>query len=251
MNSAKILVVDDDLSLLDLLVDTLTTIGYQAVGARGGAEALERLKVQSFDLLISDIKMADVDGLSLLKSVRSLYPNLPVLFISGAESPEIIGRARADGFLAKPFRISHIEELIENTLHGRRESITGPVERVLVVDDDDVFRDMLCDSLEASGFKAVSAADGKEALACLSTEEVQAVISDIKMPGMDGIALAGQIKSKYPQLPVILITAYYSSLENEKAMAPEVANGFLRKPFKVEKIIDLLNELTADSGPDS
>lgn len=247
MISAKILVVDDDLSLLDLLVDTLTSIGYQAVGARGGAEALERLKDQSFDLLISDIKMADVDGLSLLRSVRSLYPNLPVLFISGVESPEIIGRARADGFLAKPFRISHIEELIENTLRGRNEKIPGPVERVLVVDDDDVFRDMLCDSLEASGFKAVSASDGKQALACLSSEKVQAVISDIKMPGMDGIALAGQIKRIYPQLPVILITAYYSSSESERDNTPEVANGYLRKPFKVEKIIDLLNDLTSES----
>jgi len=112
----RILVVDDDANLLDLLVDTLTTIGYKVIGAPGGVEALENLRNDKFDLMITDIKMPDVDGLQLLKKVRRHYSKMPVLFVTGVATPNIIGQAAPDGFLAKPFRITQIENLIEGAL---------------------------------------------------------------------------------------------------------------------------------------
>lgn len=112
----KILVVDDDHNLLELLDDTLTTIGYGAVGAVDAFEALEKLKEQRFDLVISDIRMPGMDGFELLREIRESYPGLPVLFITGVELPEAIEKAAPDGFLLKPFRISHIERLIEDCL---------------------------------------------------------------------------------------------------------------------------------------
>ena len=115
---AHILVVDDDASLLNLLVDTLTAIGYKATGVNGGARALEALSERSFDLLVTDIRMPEIDGLQLLEKVRNLYSNLPVLFITGVSLPETFAQASPDGVLMKPFRISHIEELIEKTLAG-------------------------------------------------------------------------------------------------------------------------------------
>jgi DNA-binding NtrC family response regulator len=113
---AEILVVDDDASLLSLLVDTLTAIGYKATGVNGGIRALEALAESAYDLLITDIKMPDLDGVQLLERVRGLYANLPVLFITGVSLPETFAQASPDGVLMKPFRISHIEELIEKTL---------------------------------------------------------------------------------------------------------------------------------------
>jgi len=138
---ARILVVDDDLNLLDLLTDTLEAIGYRPEAAPGGAEAMEKLNREKYDLLITDIKMPDIDrekydllitdikmpdidGIQLLKKVRRSFPELPVLFITGVAEPEIIGRALPDGVLAKPFRINHIEELIENTLSRSASTIS-------------------------------------------------------------------------------------------------------------------------------
>lgn len=112
----KILVVDDDHNLLDLLDDTLTSIGYEATGAADGFEALKKLEQQQFDLVITDIRMPGMDGFELLRRIRESYPILPVLFITGVELPEAIKRAAPDGFLMKPFRISHIERLIEDCL---------------------------------------------------------------------------------------------------------------------------------------
>ena len=114
-----ILVVEDNATMRDLLVDTLDAIGYHPTGASDGSEALQKLKEQKFDLIITDIMMPGIDGVALLKKVRKEYPHLPVLFITGVATPEVVERASPDGFLAKPFRISHIEELIEDTLKGR------------------------------------------------------------------------------------------------------------------------------------
>jgi CheY-like chemotaxis protein len=241
---AKILVVDDDANLLDLLVDTLGAIGYQAVGVRGGPEALESLTQQSYDLLITDIKMPGMDGIALSRKVRRQYPQLPILFITGVASPEVIGRASPDGFLAKPFRINHIEDLIEDTLKNRPEVVSKQIRRVMVVDDDQTFREMLSDALRFDEYIPCAVSSGEEALRELGRGEIDAVICDIKMPGMDGITLLKEIKGRYGEMPVILITAYLSEKEVEQHAVRDIADGFLRKPFRVERIVEMLNSLS-------
>ena len=242
-SSAKILVVDDDVKLLDLLVDTLTAIGYESVGAEGGEQALAYLSTGEFGLVITDIKMPGMDGVTLLNKIRELYPKLPVMFITGVASPEIIGQASPNGFLAKPFRINRIEEMIENALKGRPEVVAGRIKRVMVLDDDATFREMLTDALQYHNYFPLAVATGEEALDQLEQEEVDAVVADIKMPGLDGITLLKKIKDAYPEMPVILITAYWSEADIQDNSVTAAADGFLRKPFHVEKIIELLDRI--------
>ncbi len=243
-SDVQILVVDDDLNLRELLIDTLNTIGYAAEAAADGIEALERLAGRKYDLVISDVRMPGMDGVGLLKKVRHLYPDLPVLFITGVESPEVIGRASPDGFLAKPFRISHIEELIRDTLNDRQESSPNPIRKVMVVDDDDLFREMLADSLGYSGYTPFAVTGGEEALRELENGRVDAVITDIKMPGMDGIALMKEVKQRYPDMPVILITAFLSADEINDEPVSSQADGFLEKPFDIDNIVRILRSLS-------
>jgi CheY-like chemotaxis protein len=119
---ANILVVDDDEALRSLLIDTLSAIGYAATGAESGRRALELLSRSQFDMMITDIRMPEMDGLKLRDRVRRLLPDLPVLFVTGVAYPDIIAQASPDGVLAKPFRIAQIEELIESTLGTNRFS---------------------------------------------------------------------------------------------------------------------------------
>ncbi|MFH1374918.1 MAG: response regulator [bacterium] len=239
----KILVVDDDALLRDLLVDTLQTIGYETTGVSDGIEALQSLRNEKYDLMISDIKMPGIDGLALLRKTRRLYPDLPVLFITGVASPEIIGRALPDGFLAKPFRINHIEEMIEDTLRLRTQPDTSSVKRVLIVDDDDLFRDMLTEALRLDGYIPCSASGGEQALREMENGEVDAVITDIRMPGMDGITLLKKLKGQRPGLPVILMTAFFSVEEVRRRSQPAEADGFLQKPFEIDNIFRVLKEI--------
>ncbi len=244
LSGVKILVVDDDPALRELLMDTLNSLGYRSDSAIDGIDALEKLERSKYDLMISDIKMPNIDGLALLKKVRRYYPKLPVLFITGVTSPDIIGRATPDGFLAKPFRISHMEQLIEEALNGKADQVVGSIKKVMVVDDDDLFRNMLTETLSYNDYISTAVEGGEGALKELENGMVDAVISDIKMPGMDGVALMKNIKEKYPDLPVILITGFFLEEHIEET---SMADGFLRKPFDPDKIIDLLKNLTPQS----
>ena len=237
-HAARLLVVDDDAHLLELLKDTLVSIGYEVDGASDGVEAMERLKYGSYDLMITDIKMPGMDGISLLKKARRYYPQLPVLFITGLSSPDIIGQAAPDGLLAKPFRISHIEELIENALKGQNENAEQTPRRVMIVDDDDAFRRSLSDMLTAHDYLTFSVSNAEEALKELQYDDVDIVVTDVRMPGMDGIALTKEVKQRHPDLPVVLITGFLPDCETGLQ-----ADGFLRKPFRVENIIRLLESL--------
>ncbi len=246
MNKAdtKILVVDDAENLLDLLIDTLNAIGYEPVGVTNGIEALEKLKSEQFDLVVSDIKMPQLDGLGLLEKVRTLYPELPVLFITGVDAPEVIGKSQPNGLLAKPFRVSHIEQLISDTLKSRQEPASTSVRKVMIVDDDDNFRDTLQDALELNDFSPFGVAAADEALAQLEMGSFDAVVSDIRMPGADGFELLKRIKKTYPKLPVILITAYLSDEDIKKTLPKSGADGFLEKPFDVDSLVKLLRGLS-------
>ncbi len=115
-----VLVVDDDPMLRDLLVQTLTAIGHESVAASDGFEALEQLKQRTFDVVISDIKMPNMDGIQLLKEIRAAHESMPVLFISGFATSEMIQIAQPDGFLTKPFRIHQVEDLIARVTSPNR-----------------------------------------------------------------------------------------------------------------------------------
>lgn len=111
-NKSEILVVDDDPMLLKLLVDTLNTIGYKVDGVKNGEAALNALSEKNYDMVITDIIMPGLNGVALLEKIKKKF-SIPVLFISGADSPPISGSVQPDGFIAKPFRISKIEESIQ------------------------------------------------------------------------------------------------------------------------------------------
>ena len=119
-SAAKILVVDDDSRLLGLLTETLAAIGYSAEDARSAREALAKLAESKFHLIISDIKMPEMDGFSLLGRIKENYPGLPVIFITGQPTLDSARLANADGILTKPFRISNLEDLIEQALEQKK-----------------------------------------------------------------------------------------------------------------------------------
>jgi CheY-like chemotaxis protein len=118
-----ILVVDDEPVIRGLLVRSIAREGYQVSEATNGREALELLKMARFDIVISDIKMPEMDGMELLTEIRSSYPSVSVILITGygAEynSQDVIA-AGADYFITKPFKNVEIAHTLE-TLFQRRQ----------------------------------------------------------------------------------------------------------------------------------
>jgi len=80
--------------------------------------------------------------------------------------------------------------------------------KILLVDDDASLLRLLSMRLKAAGFTVVTAASGRQALARLPTFQPQVIITDLRMEGMDGLALFNEVHSRYPSLPVIILTAH-------------------------------------------
>lgn len=114
----RILVVEDDDSTRNLIARILQRLGYDIEEAANGEAALEFLTQDShYDLVISDVRMAPMDGLVLLSEVKHVYPHIPVLMTSVHGRPEWIDAAMhsgANGFLLKPFVKDQLVEAVES-----------------------------------------------------------------------------------------------------------------------------------------
>ncbi|MEO8098545.1 MAG: sigma-54 dependent transcriptional regulator [Acidobacteriota bacterium] len=114
--------------------------------------------------------------------------------------------------------------------------------RILVVDDDENLRWVLKTQLEDLGYTVSSAADGEEALAAIEKEPPALVLTDLKMPGLSGIELLGRIRSEYPEVPAVVITAYGTIQSAVQAMRLG-AYDYLTKPIDFEELAIVVNRV--------
>lgn len=116
--SKSILIVDDNPNMSSLLAEMLEIFDYNSVIAKDGEDALEKLASSKYSLVITDMRMPKMTGLELLEKVKEKYAKIPVVLISGytVESDEDSDRIKPDGFLAKPFLMSDIEQLLNSLL---------------------------------------------------------------------------------------------------------------------------------------
>ena len=120
-----VLIVDDNASVRDSLVEMLSLNGFIAVGCEGGRSAIEATRHVSFDVVVADVLMPEMDGYELLKAIKSAKREAAVLLMSGGlRSPgfDILGIGRvlgADGGLLKPFSCDELLARIDNLLRAR------------------------------------------------------------------------------------------------------------------------------------
>ncbi|QNH75956.1 sigma-54-dependent Fis family transcriptional regulator [Pseudomonas protegens] len=106
---------------------------------------------------------------------------------------------------------------------------------LLVVDDEPKLCDLLSSALSQDGIQVFTASNGLHALKVLEQEDIDLVISDWRMPGMDGPQLLGEIKQRYPNLPVIVMTAY-STVKNAVQSMRNGAYDYIAKPFDIDEL---------------
>ena len=123
MPAERILIVDDEEGLRRLLVRVLVKSGHEAIAVSGGAEALRQVAAEPFDLVITDIKMPEMDGLELLRQLKDFDPALPVIVMTAygtVESAVEALRAGAYDYLAKPFEIDELKLTVAKALERER-----------------------------------------------------------------------------------------------------------------------------------
>ena len=125
------------------------------------------------------------------------------------------------------------------------------LETVLLVDDIETNRKLLRVILRGEGLNVFEAADGVEALAILERQPVDAIISDILMPNMDGYRLCYEVRNddRFHALPFIFYSSTYTSLSDEKLALELGADQFLRKPSSAERVVQTLKDAMAHRRP--
>ncbi len=106
MSQTNILIVEDDAGLREALVDTLLLGGYRVIEANCAEQAMIKLNNQKVDLVVSDIQMGEMSGLTLLRSIKNKYPSMPVLLMTAYATIDDAVQAMRDGatdYLSKPF----------------------------------------------------------------------------------------------------------------------------------------------------
>jgi two-component system, response regulator FlrC len=122
---------------------------------------------------------------------------------------------------------------------------------VLVAEDDAALREALVDTLQFAGFRVTAVADGDAAVAALEVERPGLVLSDVQMAPVDGHELLRRVRSRWPEVPVVLITAY-GSIERAVAAMRDGAADYLVKPFDADALIGLVDRIgrSGDVGGD-
>jgi DNA-binding NtrC family response regulator len=125
MKPPSILIVDDELLIRDLLYDFFAGQGWDISIAENGEKALEILRTKKVDLVLADIKMPQMDGLTLTSEVKEAYPEIPVVLMTGypsVESAVAALRNKASDYITKPFNINQLYKIVEAKVKEKRTS---------------------------------------------------------------------------------------------------------------------------------
>ncbi len=125
MYANRILIVDDEPTLVFFLRRGLSEAGpnWEVEGVGSGEEALSRLAFDKYQVLITDLKMPGINGLTLAAAARSLHPKIGIILMTAFGSGEVEDEAEqlsVDGYLTKPFQMERLRDLVENILQAQQ-----------------------------------------------------------------------------------------------------------------------------------
>ncbi|MGB9455070.1 MAG: response regulator [Bryobacteraceae bacterium] len=231
-----ILIVEARPDVRRLLRTMLQSLGYSVLEAGSATEAaaLSSGRAEVIDLLVVDVVPTDSTGVELARRLRESRPRLPVLYISGyAQDSAILKSAQESGaeLLAKPFTMAAFAERMHRILDRQKRH------RILFVDDDATVALFASRVLREAGFEVLVVGNGSVALSTIETERPDLVITDLVMPGQQGLETIMMLRKSHPSLPVIATSGAFDGHFLKPAMMLG-ARATLPKPFSAEELLE-------------
>lgn len=269
----RILVVDDNETVLRLLTSTLTSFNFRATPVKSGSQALDELKNGSaagdpYRLTLVDWRMPGMDGVETCRSILQLdLAILPLLILITAYQQEEVGhldkeQLGIETILFKPINRSTLLKAIlqvfgyENKETGTGQTLVGDVAelgrvnkvggaRVLVVEDNEINQQIARGLLETEGVIVTIANNGLDGVQAVSTNDFDVVFMDIQMPVMDGIEATGKIRElpeeSKNKVVIIAMTAHAFSSDREKSLQAGM-DDYITKPIEPEALFTVLSK---------
>lgn len=278
-SQSLVLIVDDSITVREMLSISFNKSGYRVEQARDGQEAWQKLRSGlPCDLVFCDIEMPRMNGLELLKHIQEdeTLSDIPVAILSsrGAEKHQkLAAELGASAYLIKPYvekdlldsakRMLDGEVLLsgstkqvkpqvklrkttqsgENNVPRRRTNNSAPM--VLIIDDSVVVREMLSMTFKKVGYKVEQARDGQDAWDKISDGlPCDIILCDIEMPRMNGLELLARIQQdeELSQIPVAMVTS--RGAEKHRKIAADLgAKAYFTKPYLEEELLEASTRL--------
>ncbi len=123
-SAVRLLLVDDEEVYVDVLANRLRKRGFEATKAYSGTEALQKMRLNTFDVAVLDLKMADLDGIEVLKIFKSMAPEMEVIMLTGHGSAKACKQGMDLGafdYLMKPCQLDDLVKKIQEASHKRQQ----------------------------------------------------------------------------------------------------------------------------------
>ncbi len=253
----RALVVDDDFQSCESAVRLLKDIGMRADFTTTGKEALFRTQMayaegDSYFAYIIDWIMPDMNGIELVRRIRKqIGDDVPIIILTAYYWGDIEQEAREAGvtaFCTKPLFTSDLTNIFLQHDNTEEESVDFEGQHILLVEDNDLNREIAKFMLEEIGFEVDIACDGQDAVTAMSECEdgrYNYILMDVQMPIMDGIEATKRIRASVREylkaIPIVALTANAFNEDVERCLAAGM-NAHLSKPFKIEDIVATLRK---------
>jgi DNA-binding response OmpR family regulator len=240
MTGQNILVIDDFAYIQLLFKNTLSKEGYQVHTAKTGQDAVKLIEQITFDLIILDINLPDINGVDLLSKLRQAGINIPVIIVSAFASSDLISNLsglNVSGVFSKPVILEDFIVKLSEIFSGGKKS-DEPSKRLILLDENENIRNKLTKMFSKENYSLLSLGDGYEVISVLKNENNPLVIVDLDFSGnLTGIEVIRNIRQYSRDTKIIALTA--SASRDMIIECKELnVNDFFVKPFNVSDFRD-------------
>ncbi len=241
VEKARILIVDDNISLCKTMSFVLGRKGYAVTTAKDGPEAIERVKERPFDMIFMDIKMPLMDGVETHTRIKQIRPEAVVMMMTAYAVEDLVQEALEEGAYGIVYKPLDIEKVVA-TIEGAKELKQGAL--ILVVDDDPGTCITLRNILTRKSYEVGIAHTGEEAIAMAKESAHDVIFMDMKLPTINGLETYLAIREINPQAVTIMITAYRQEMADLVEVALQNhAYTCLYKPLEMGELLRLVDEI--------
>ncbi len=271
LEGLRVLVVDDNETNLKIQDEFVRSMGMEPAIARGGTEALGRLRTAAsvgrrFGLVLLDVHMPEMDGYMVARAMKAdpLIDGVPIMMLSSVDRPESNEMRQALGiceYLVKPVRKSSLlrairgvfrEEAEEKPLaadalgNGTTQGLSAL--NILLAEDNAVNQRLAVVALQKSGHTVTVAWTGREALEKLEKERFDLVLMDVHMPELDGLEASREIRLREARsggrTPIIAMTACAMQGDEERCLEAGM-DAYISKPLSIKRLLEVIQTTVA------
>ncbi len=248
----KIAFIDDEKGVLESLKWVFRDEPYQLFTFQNPMEAIDRISKDEFAVVVSDHVMPEMEGTSLLEQIKKKWPKTECMIMTGYDDIENVKNAD-NPVIKKPWDIGELKSAIHNAVAHYEEDYQKsgdlPEARkcILYVDNEESMLNLVKQILERLGYDVVVTNWCSKAIRLLQAQPdmFDLIITDMKMPNMDGMELSRNLLEIRPDIPIILCTGFSDLIDREGIKAAGIKE-VIAKPFLMEDMAKVIHKVLGD-----